>query len=387
MRHVLAGVVCLVLPMLAWAADDKPPTREQAIAQTRAVIAGHVKSHGGSWEAWGRSLEKFRADLREHLARKDWVKHGIDDFKFMGKTLDVALMDQLPAEPAATVPATQSAASPQRDPLETIIATTRALQARGIDVIVVPIPDKIAVYPDKLSVNAPEDRLVAVAMYRAMDHLLANGVEVVDLYTLYRDYRQASGDKVRLYQKMDTHWHNVAAQLAAGEIVRRLKRYDFVQEALKKDNPFVVKADTRAGKSDLAGKDGKARVAADPDLNDAFRAVAFADGRPYADDPDSPIVMFSDSFGMLNMHNGGYTPAQVAYGIRMPIAHVCREGIGPQVPVTLAREEKGKLGKRKVVIWTCVAREFASAKRWVPVPAEALAVPAGSGEKAPNEQK
>jgi hypothetical protein len=330
---------------------DRAAAIEKALADVRAEVG----SHGGSREAWAKQLAPFRADVAAIKEAKDWVKPGADNFRFMDKGVNLLALDRL--EPPAE----------GKGPVEAIVSINKQLQARDIDLIVVVIPDKEAVYPDKLSKNCPADRAVNVAANQLLDDLLSQDVEVIDLYKTFRDYRTADKDATRLYQLWDTHWHNAASALAAKEIAARLKRYDVVRAALAKENPFTTEPGSRPGKTDLGGPGAKAKAETDKSLWDPFVAIKTRDGKPYADDPSAPILLFSDSFGFISIHLSAHLPAQVANEIHMPIAHLYREGMGPQVPVELGKDMRANPDvRRRVVVWTAVARTF-NRTRWATV--------------------
>jgi hypothetical protein len=90
------------------------------------------------------------------------------------------------------------------------------------------------------------DRLVAVAAKRMMRDLLTNDVDVMDLFTAYRDKRQETQDKTPVYYyHEDAHWRNLAAQIAGEKIGERSRRYDFVQKALAGGNRYTGKVEVR----------------------------------------------------------------------------------------------------------------------------------------------
>jgi hypothetical protein len=168
--------------------------------------------------------------------------------------------------------------------------------------------------------------------------------QVLDLHTLYREFRRQKGDEPYLYYARDSHWRNLAVQLAAEELGSRLKRYDFVQQAVAKD---------RYGSKPGSRSDGfKA---------DTLRLIfEQAGGRQYQDVPDSPVVLTGDSHTVYNANRGAGLTAQVAFNIGMPLTCLSTEGLGPDMPVTMAQleKERGFLKGRRVVLWTFTERSF-----------------------------
>jgi alginate O-acetyltransferase complex protein AlgJ len=333
--------------MEAVLAGEPPGSREQAINRTLRTLRGQIEAHGGSWEAWSAELGPFREDVRTFLnSRGGWAKRGENGFYFNAVSLGLLLRDALDAQ------------EPDKRPFEAILSLDRQLKARGVDLIVMPIPDKVAVYPDYVAERVPPDRCVSLAMKRMMVRLLESDVEVIDLYTLFRDYRNATEDRIRLYNKRDTHWHNVGAQLAAAAIGRRLRRYAVVQEALAEPSPFVTVRGVQGGGTDMVPGNEKEKVRNDPEYRDHYVGVHYRDGRLYEDVPDSPIIITADSFGRINREIGAQTSAHVAKEIHMPVTLLHAMGSGPNIPWMLAREGPEYLEGRRVLIWTGVARQF-----------------------------
>jgi hypothetical protein len=181
--------------------------------------------------------------------------------------------------------------------------------------------------------------MVAVSVKRLLKRLLENDVEVVDLYTPFLEFRRQNEDKPLFYDR-DSHWRNLAAQIAGEKVAARLKRYAFVQEALAAGNRYSVTPKFR------------------PDKPDDLLVVLDSKGGMYRDAGDSPIILTGDSSAMYNMNDLiAHLPAQVARHIGMPLT------FGPN---TAPVDFKGRLAGRRVVIWTNMARFMAGAPWRVP---------------------
>ena len=335
------AVSLLVLASLAGAAaPGQPPAaegRKEAMASAAAALEAEVKAHGGSWAEWIASLEPFRADVRQTIQGK-WPWPSKKNFRFLGKAIKLLLTD------------TPEQMAPQDRPFEAIVHLDRQLKARGIDLIVAPIPDKVSIYPDYLSDKAPADRQVAVAVKRLMADLLAADVEVIDLHTPLLELRRELGEDKPLYYDQDSHWRNRASAHAGKLIAERFKRYEFVQKA---SSPYTTRAHERT----------------DGAKADSVEIVVFKDtGRRYDDVDGSPAILTGDSFSMYNMHLGGHLPAQVALHTGVPMTYLCREGLSMDMPVELARRARDPkfLEGRKVIVWTFCSRSFVAGK-WAKV--------------------
>ncbi len=105
-----------------------------------------------------------------------------------------------------------------------IIRYRDQLKERGIELLLLPVPDKASVYPDRLTSrmaarfqdfrSPTEDLMLA---------LKRSGVESVDLFRLFREARRENGDATDLYLACDTHWTPVGARLAAEAVARKLR--------------------------------------------------------------------------------------------------------------------------------------------------------------------
>ncbi|MGD0897123.1 MAG: hypothetical protein ABR915_04760, partial [Thermoguttaceae bacterium] len=309
-------------PLAAGKASEEKAARAAAIRQTLDAINQELKDHGGAWEAWAASLTPFRAELS-----KPGNKAGKRGFAFDGSDVRMLTVDKVEDLPCG------------RRPQESMVHLSRQLQARGIDLMVVFIPDKLATYPDYLVENAPKDGQVAVQMRRFMKELLENDVEVVDLYPAYRKFRQEKQDKAQLFYPRDRHWRNAGAQVAAEQIAEHLKRYSFVRNALAQGNRYT----------------GKAARRTDSKKADDILQVFDRDGKAYRDVPDSPVLLTGDSYSKYNWAPGTEEPtahlsAQVALRVAMPLSYWNHEGSWDQLPQVLAQEQQewGLNGRRVI---------------------------------------
>jgi hypothetical protein len=297
---------------------------EQAIKQARAEL-----NQAGGWDAWAQKLVPFRAGVRE-ATRGKWPWPAKKDFVFQGKAVRLMLADEVP---------TRSAVHPR----EVIVDLHEQLRERNIDLILVLVPDKLSVYPDYLCDRVPDGLSPNLAVKKFMLQLLEDGVEVVDLHRVMARRRQQDNTQP-LYYDRDSHWRNRGARLAAAAIAERLGRYDFIPNEDER-LAYATREHTRT----------------DGHKADHVQIVVRQDtGQTYQGVDDSPVILTGDSFSMYNMHLEGHLPAHVARHIGMPLTYLCQSGLGPTVPVELARLERsgGYLQGRRVVVWTFVTRSL-----------------------------
>jgi hypothetical protein len=105
------------------------------------------------------------------------------------------------------------------------------LRERRIELLVVPVPGKPSIYPDMLwpmannagttPMHDSEEGLHSPTL-QLIEKLRSRGVEVVDLFSRFRQARQEHSND-RLYLTQDTHWTPVGARLAAETVAEKLR--------------------------------------------------------------------------------------------------------------------------------------------------------------------
>jgi hypothetical protein len=106
-----------------------------------------------------------------------------------------------------------------------VLAARRWLAKRGIDLILVPVPEMAEVYVESFVQPCPADGIIAPHLRHALYELLQADVETVDVFSLLRSHRQP--DPEYLYNTADFHWSPKAQRVTAAELARRIARYDF----------------------------------------------------------------------------------------------------------------------------------------------------------------
>ena len=98
------------------------------------------------------------------------------------------------------------------------------------------------------------------------------------------------------------------------------------------------------------------------------------DGKPYDDDPDSPIVVLGDSFtGVYELTDAEHAgvSAHIARGVSYPTDLVMSYGGGPNVRQKLMRRGADALDTKKLVIWIMTVRDLHDHwENWEPLSAQ-----------------
>ena len=121
------------------------------------------------------------------------------------------------------------------DPLPAILDFHRRLKGAGIELLLVPVPAKAAIYPEGISSAAkaaselprldPAER----DFYRLLQR---EGVGVIDLAPVFLKERERSKP---LFCKTDTHWSGSGIDLAARAIADKVRDRDWMKSANRQE--------------------------------------------------------------------------------------------------------------------------------------------------------
>jgi len=309
-----------------------------------------------SWEIWARSLKSFHKQIRRKLKKRPKKLRtliGKGGFLFYRNSMDYVVGGDLQKQPE------------KKNPFPVIVEFKDFLEELGVDFLVVPVPTKVEVFPDKLlSGKFDVQRLPVLNPYgrKLLLELTQAGVEVVDLLPAFLQARaeRKPGDEP-LYQPQDTHWTDRGLRLAAKIIADRIKKYPWYADLSSSAVDFSMEKVTFKLRGDLVSRLApKEQPKYQPDTRVGHR-VKLPDGRLYDDDLESPIVLLGDSFTAVFQRtpcrNAGVS-AHIAERIRYPLDLVMSYGGGPGVRKVLLRRGVDDLKKRRLVIWLFTARDM-----------------------------
>lgn len=240
-------------------------------------------------------------------------------------------------------------------PYHTILRYARALENHGIDFLVVPVPLRTQVYPERLPdipEQGPDFRGIDLAHARYLLALAEAGVEVLDLLPTFAEERFADPKTTDefLYHAFDRHWTPRGAALAARAIARRIRDYPwFVPGELRPGEDFVVTRERTSW-----------TPRAKPGLPESGQSVEIwlskvlrpSDGEA-AQQPDrsSPVVILGDSFLNHFKEEAAGVDSQLLAALGMVLDTIALPG-GSSVAVWQALGRRGdKLAGKTLVIW------------------------------------
>ncbi len=339
--------------------------RAKIIKNDIARMTNEVERRGG-YKAWREQLAPFRSELRSRLsevkASGSDIFIGEDDFLFSRSRMQY-LLD-------STLLYSENARGEQQysNAFSSIQLLSKQLKDRNIDLIVVPIPTQAEVYPDKYSERAPEKLPVTPHRHEFILELLKSDVEVLDLLPAFLRARGQSEQS--LYRLDDPHWNTRGIKIAARDIAERLSRYPWVAADSTRAAAFSTRIENvevpAALRKGMAPKD----LAAYPNLSATrLEQVLGAGGKLYQDVEDAPILIAGDSYCFIFANHKAGLTAHLANELNAPVSMLARSGMGPTVPMELARKGAGFINQRRVILWVFVSRYLtpSMAPMWQPV--------------------
>jgi hypothetical protein len=324
----------------------------------QAPTAANLRAYERSMEAANWAARVSRPWIQ--FAHFAWLKDG-GEKAVIGQAgwyfYKPGLNYQLARRPSA------KAASTTNDPIAAIVDFRDQLAAHGIRLVVMPVPNKESVYPDRLTARAePRRGVLAVRTQDLLDTLRAANVEVIDLFKEFGEARQQTGSAFQapLYLAQDTHWSPAGVALAAKAVARRLLELGWVQpgqvDYRERSAPVQRLGDVlRMLQVPLIER----RV--DPESVSSVQVARHNSGELYKDAADAEILVLGDSFVRIYQQDepgaAGFI-AHLAKELKQPLMSLVNDGGGS----TLVREElrarPAFLKNKKVVLWEFVERDI-----------------------------
>jgi len=227
------------------------------------------------------------------------------------------------------------------------------LAARGIRLLVVPVPNKESVYPERLAPQAGTGVFVGGEALRFFMLSREAGLEVVDLFEAFREARAHCREP--LYLAQDSHWTPAGLRVAVDAVADRLLSLGWVTRgsATFERRPVYVR---RHG--DLV------RILRSPAVEMWLpQECVVAEQLVRAPDADfvSPVLVLGDSFLRIyeldDPRQAGFV-SHLSCSLALPLDRIINDGgASSLVRQELARRPQTLAGKR-VVLWLFVERDL-----------------------------
>ncbi len=269
---------------------------------------------------------------------------------------------------------------PGRDPYRSLADLHARLAERDVRLLVVPVPARLAIYPDMLLDEVPMGSEGVPArvdpVVRAFVAALTEaGVEVLDLTDAFRAARTDDAEHGPVCCEQDTHWSPRGMALAAQAIADRLRERDGLegapaQELHRLDPEELAYTGDLVGRA--PGREGDTRTT-------IIRQVSLRPDRfePPSADPESPGLVLADSHGLVfqagrDMHaTGAGLPGHLGHALGFMPEFIARRGSGAVIRRDLARRfilDPDSVAHIRVVVYLFAARELTESDGWTPVP-------------------
>ncbi|MEI6033112.1 MAG: hypothetical protein WCS65_02375 [Verrucomicrobiae bacterium] len=265
----------------------------------------------------------------------------------------------------------------QPDPRPAILRLHEDLAARGIRLLVVPIPVKPQIEGEHLSARCSANPLQNPSFPGFLEGLRKAGVETLDLTSALAADKPAAPP----FLKTDTHWTPIAMERSAELIAGKIRE--------GWADPRTM-AFTRAASQDIANTGDLAAMLRLSPTSSLFpresvriRPVRDAAGTPWRPDPAAEILLLGDSF--TNIYStpdlcwgtGAGLAEQLSLALQQPVDRIAiNSGGASTARQTLARSPERLAGKR-IVVYEFATRELSSGN-WEVLPlAEPAANPRG----------
>jgi hypothetical protein len=233
------------------------------------------------------------------------------------------------------------------------------LAARGIYLIVMPAPNKESVYPDQLARCAtPPTQVLSEEARAFFAQCETTGVEVMDLFALYRDARRSAS--VPLYLEQDSHWSPLGMEMAARAVAARIIERGWLA-------PGPISYDVRLSPVEELGdivrmlRSPQIEARVPPQFIPTSQVIRRDTNALFTDDPSPEILVLGDSFLRIyerNTPGGAGFVAHLARALGCPVAGIINDGGAS----TLVRQELYRrsrlLARAKVIVWEFIERDI-----------------------------
>ena len=318
--------------------------------------------------------EKFGADLAARVSVLEkgsaGAVAGSKGWVFLTAELRFLSVGQFWGSQAAKV--SRSSKAEWADPLAAITDFQKQLKAKGVDLLLVPVPPKAAIYPEDIVPDFPAGGGDAAPyLARFYTELESAGVDVLDLTATFKKNR--GSERGEVYCRTDSHWSGLGCVLAAQAIAERIKSKlptGSLGKTFSADwKAAVIKGDLADLLPPGAKKPGEETIAVRVVSEKCSDAALEADAKsPLLLMGDSHTLVFHDFFAQ----RAGLLDQLAAETGIVPDLIGTRGSGATTVRLTLYRKslkDPEYLAKKKLIIWCFTAREFTEASQgWQKAP-------------------
>lgn len=291
--------------------------------------------------------QKFKDNLSNTLAKlpkeqNAWEHNGMLWFKRNANYLlasDITKQDSL------------------HNPLPRLLELKHYLDSLNIQLLIVPIPVKEEIYPEKLIDGTSENLCVNTSGRNFIQQMLLSGLDVLDIYPALMATKMGDEPPNYSYQRNDTHW-SLTGMLSTMELLAaKVTSYSWYAQSNARPGSLTMQQTTTIREGDLIAHlpdSEKAKYTAD-----TLPAMKiFKDNEPYKGSKNAPILLIGDSFTgvfeSVDQKSGG-PGSLLAYATGLDVQVSTSWGGGPGV---YQRIPKMQMQSKRLVIYMMTARDF-----------------------------
>lgn len=248
----------------------------------------------------------------------------------------------------------------QGDAFDAVTSFRDELAQRGIQLLVVPAPNKASIYPEMLATRASRSAGPINPTTRdILKELRDAGIEVLDLFEVYSQAKRGA-DSPKYYLAQDSHWSPEGMSLAADAVACRLLDLGWVEGGTTE---YETRSITIHRYGDVLKMVQVPQIERflEPQTMNCTQVIDPETRQLYTDDPNSPVLVLGDSFLRIferdEPGSGGFI-AHLADHLGFGLTRLVSDGgASTLVRQQLARRPDLLKGK-KVVVWEFVERDL-----------------------------
>jgi alginate O-acetyltransferase complex protein AlgJ len=335
-----------------------------------SALVGSMAAQTALTEAQQKFTSELATVFQNLEKKKAAAGAGEEGWLFFAGDLRLLSLGQFWGDAAAKVSRARKAEL--ANPIPAILDFQHQLKARGIELVVVPVPPKAAIYPEKIvpgfDLRTHDPAPVLGQFY---EELRAAGIDVINLSPLLIQNREHQRGPV--FCKTDSHWSGIGCVLAAQAIAEHVRR-KLAAPAVRKE--YVSDWNEVQINGDLAGLLPPDARKPGPEKISVQSVSEKGTGAAVEPDPNSPVLLLGDSHTLvyhdfLAERAGLIDQLALELGFAPDLIGTRGSGARP-VRINLYRRslrDTGYLAKKKVVVWCFAAREFTeSTEGWAKAP-------------------
>ncbi len=254
------------------------------------------------------------------------------------------------------------------DPIPAIVDFHRQLEARGIELYLLPVPVRPIIFPESvLGTEAFADREVVpnlqLSLQEAVSVLQERGVRVIDLTERFLKHRE-DPQRGPVFLPSETHWTPYGISLAAKRVAARIKERPWYESVFKHD--FSQRWLTKMHKSLISRRCEQASGLERPRDPVQVRRVRLKteNGRMRIglENPESPVIVMGDSNTNFWNRRDSSLPQILGFELGFPVDLISIAGGGANDArlnlMRRIRAEPEYLEDKRAIIWCFSARAF-----------------------------